>query len=130
MKTLVVEDDFVSRKLLSVMLAPYGECDIAVDGKEGSEAFKSALDDSKPYHLVCMDIMMPNVNGKEAVNNIRNIEREAGIIGKDEVKVIMTTALEDPKQVFESLKSGATTYLVKPIMKEALLEQLELFGLI
>ncbi len=130
MKTLIVEDDFTSRKILSVLLSPYGECDIAIDGKEGSVAFKRALDEDKPYHLICMDIMMPKVDGNEAVKYIRRIEQEAGIAAKDEVRIIMTTALESPKPVFESLKRGATAYHVKPINKKVLLEQLQSFGLI
>ncbi len=130
MKTLIVEDDFSSRKLLSLILSPYGECDIAVDGKEGSEAFKKALDENKPYHLICMDIMMPNVSGHEAVKYIRAIERDGGITTRDEVRIIMTTALDEPKTVFESYNSGATEYLVKPIDKKVLLEKLQAFGLI
>ncbi len=130
MRTLIVEDDFLSRKILSRMLTPYGECDIAVDGKEGAEAFKNALHKNKPYHLICMDIMMPNVNGTEAVKYIRRREQKTGINPSDEVKIIMTTAIEDPKLVFKSLKSGATAYMVKPIDKASLLEQLQVFGLI
>ncbi len=130
MKSLIVEDDFTSRKLLSLILSPYGECDIAVDGKEGYEAFKKALDENKPYHLICMDIMMPNVSGNEAVKYIREIERDGNITATDEVRIIMTTALNDPKPVFESLNSGATEYLVKPIDKKLLLEKLQTFGLI
>ena len=40
MRVLIVEDDFTSRKLLQKFLSPYGDCDIAVDGKEALEAYK------------------------------------------------------------------------------------------
>ena len=34
MKTLIVEDDFVSRRLLQAILSPYGRCEVATNGKE------------------------------------------------------------------------------------------------
>ena len=125
MKILVVEDDFTCRRLLQKLLSDYGECDIAVDGNEALEAFEIAWDDGKPYDLVCMDIMMPNLNGKEALKKIRSFEKEKGVKGSKEVKVIMTTALGDPKTVIESYyKCGATSYVVKPYNKKKLHKEL------
>jgi two-component system chemotaxis response regulator CheY len=49
MRTLIVEDDFTSRKLMQMILGPYGECDIAVNGEECINAFTQALDEDKPY---------------------------------------------------------------------------------
>ena len=75
MRVLIVEDDFVSRKILHNILLDYGECDIAADGKEAVEAFKLALDDNTPYDLICMDIMMPRMNGQEALLQIQLLPR-------------------------------------------------------
>jgi two-component system chemotaxis response regulator CheY len=129
MKTLIVEDDFASRRIVQKILSPYGECDMAVDGHEAIEAFRLAADEGKQYDLICMDIMMPNMDGQEALTEIRRIEKEMGISSKDEVKVIMTTALDDPKNVVSSLKDGATSYIVKPVSKQALLEEVRKLGL-
>jgi len=131
MKTLIVEDDFICRRLLKEFLARYGDCDIATDGREGLESFKLALESGNPYQLVCMDVMMPNMDGQEALKQIRELEKEHGIYGSKEAKVIMTTALDDPKSVIEAYyKGGATSYVVKPILREKLLEELRNFGLI
>jgi len=60
--------------------------------------------------------MMPEMDGQEALKKIREIENKQSVLPKDEVKVIMTTALSDPKTVVEAYyKGGATYYLVKPI---------------
>jgi two-component system chemotaxis response regulator CheY len=131
MKVLVVEDDFVSRKLLQKLLGHYGECDIAVNGREAVEAFRLALDEGKPYDLVCMDIMMPELDGQEALKEIREMEKERSIREADRAKVIMTTALDDPRNVVESLyKGGADSYVVKPIDSKHLLQEIKNFGLL
>jgi two-component system, chemotaxis family, chemotaxis protein CheY len=128
MKVLIVEDDFTSRKLLQNILSPYGSCDIATDGKEALEACQAAMSESSPYDLVCMDIMMPNMDGHEALKRIRSLEKETNA---KETNVIMTTALGDPKNVMQAFyKEGATSYLVKPIGKQALLDKVREMGLI
>ena len=131
MRALIVEDDFPSRKLLQKILAPYAECDIAVNGRESVVAFSQSLDEGRPYDLVTMDIMMPEMDGQEALKIIRQIEKERGRRGADEVKVVMTTALDDPKNVVEAYyKGGATSYIPKPIDKHMFLHLLRNLGLI
>jgi two-component system chemotaxis response regulator CheY len=129
MKCLIVEDDFVGRKLMQKYLAEYGECDVAVDGEEAVEAFRLAIENETPYDLICLDIMMPNMNGHEALNAIRQIESKYGINGLDGVKVIMTTALGDSENVLGSFREGCEAYIIKPVRKDALLAEIEKLGL-
>ena len=131
MRTLVAEDEFTSRKLLQTILSGYGDCDIAIDGEEAIEAFTSASERGEPYDLICMDIMMPKLDGHEALARIRDIEKERAVPAGRTAKVIMTTALGDPKNVVRALyREGAGSYLVKPIAKQKLLEELRVMGLI
>ncbi|MFW5734365.1 MAG: response regulator [Oceanidesulfovibrio sp.] len=131
MRVLIVEDDFTSRKLMQNILAPYGDCDIAVNGTEAVEAFEQALKQKNPYDLVCMDIMMPEMDGQEALKQIRAIEKEYDIRGNKETKVVMTTALDDPKNVVEAYyKGGATSYIPKPIDRQLFVHLLRNLGLI
>lgn len=130
MKTLIVEDDFVARRLLQELLSPYGECDVVVNGEEAVKAFRLAWEEQQPYELICMDIMMPEVDGHEALARIREIEKMAGIRGTEEVKIIMITALGDPKSVVDAYKGGATSYIVKPFDKADLLKEIRQFGLL
>lgn len=124
MKILIVEDDFTSRRLLQLFLAPLGQCDIAVNGREAVDAFMLAMRERAPYNIICLDIMMPEMDGQTALKNIRRIEQEWGVAPRDEVKVIMTTALDTPKDVIEAYyRSGCTSYLVKPIDRQALIRE-------
>jgi two-component system, chemotaxis family, chemotaxis protein CheY len=130
MKTLVVEDDFTSRFLLNTILAPYGECQVAENGREAIAAFRSAREEGRQYDLICLDIMMPEMDGQAALEEIRDLEKAAGIQAGKGVKVIMTTALDDPKNVMKAHYQFCDGYLIKPINKAKLLEHLQHFGLI
>jgi two-component system, chemotaxis family, chemotaxis protein CheY len=130
MKTLVVDDDFVCRKLLHTILSRHGECDIAVDGKEAVDAFDIASRDGRPYDLICLDIMMPDMDGHEVLRMIRSLEERSGIGGLDGVKVIMTTALSDYGNVRQAFREQCEGYLTKPIDKAKLLELLRSFDLL
>ena len=130
MKALIIDDDFTCRKLLSKILAEYAECDIAVDGKEGIEAYNSALEENQPYDLICLDIMMPEMNGHETLKKIREIEDKKNLIGSDSVKIIMTTALDDMDNIKSAFREQCEAYIVKPIEKGKLISKLNELGLI
>jgi two-component system chemotaxis response regulator CheY len=130
MRVLIVEDNPTNRQLMLKMLSPLGECSEAVDGREAVHAFRQALDDKNPYDLICLDVMMPQMDGHEALAHIRQIEREHHIPDERSVKVIMTTAVHSPHSIAEAQQSGCNGYLVKPIRKVALYEELERLELI
>lgn len=125
MKTLIVEDDFASRKLMEKYLSPFGETDVVVDGQEAIDAFNMALDEDARYDLICLDIMLPKMDGQKVLKEIRSIEEERGIFGNNGTKIIMTTALGDAKNVLNAFRSQCEGYLQKPISREHLMRQLK-----
>lgn len=130
MKILIAEDDFSTRKTMVNFLSRYGECDVTVDGMEAIDAFNLALEMDEPYDLVCLDIMMPKMDGYQALKGIRNLEKERKITGDAAAKVIMTTALNSEANVNMAFELGCTVYSGKPLDQERFEQALKKIGLI
>jgi two-component system chemotaxis response regulator CheY len=130
MRILLAEDDYVTRKFMTNFLSKYGECDVTVDGMEAVDAFMMAMEEGEPYDLVCLDIMMPVMDGYQALMGIRNVEKDHNIPEDEMVKVIMTTALNDEKNVKMAFDLGCSVYSGKPIDQERFEQALKKLGLI
>ncbi|THB75566.1 MAG: response regulator [Desulfobulbaceae bacterium] len=126
MKILIVEDEFISRTLLSEMLSVYGTCHITTNGQEAVEVLERSYQNNDRYDLVCLDIMMPEIDGQEVLTKLRQMEEDHGILEIEATKVIMTTALDDSKSIMRAFTEGhCEAYLTKPIDKDKLINQLK-----
>jgi two-component system, chemotaxis family, chemotaxis protein CheY len=129
MRMLIVDDDFYCRNMLHEIMKPYAQCDIAVNGEEAVCAFKQALEDGKGYDLVCLDLVMPEMDGQQALREIRAIEKDFNIHIEEAAKVIVTTMLDDRKETHDAFfLGGATSYLVKPIEEDKLIKEMKNLG--
>ena len=130
LKIMIVEDDFASSLIIDSYLSKYGDCFVAGNGTEAIEAFRNALDKGKPYDLICLDIMMPEMNGHLTLVEIGRIEAEYRISNSDRVKVIMTTAIDESEDMIKAFKEGCKAYIVKPITFEKLLTEMRKLNVI
>jgi len=130
MKTLIVEDELTSRVLLRELLKRYGAPQIAMNGREAVDAVRAAIQAGEPFDLICMDIMMPEMDGQEALKRIRAFEEEAALPAEKRTRVIMTTAFADRDNVLEAIQSQCDYFLVKPIDGRVLLDGLRRLRLI
>jgi two-component system chemotaxis response regulator CheY len=130
LKSLIVEDDFTSRLLLQTFLARYGQCHIATNGREALTAFSTALTSGSPYDVICMDILMPEMSGNEAVRQVREMENARGVFPGRGVRIIMTSGVKEVQQVFQSFDETCDAYLFKPIDTGKLVRELQAFGLL
>jgi two-component system chemotaxis response regulator CheY len=112
MRILVAEDDRLSRIFLKKFLSRYGECDVAVDGMEALDCFMDAIKQKNPYNLLCLDIMMPKVDGLKVLKAIRVLEKQHQL---KHTCIIMMTALADVEYVDQALELGCDAYAAKPI---------------
>lgn len=129
MKILIAEDDLGSRKFMQQLLKAYGDCDVTVDGIETVDAFLLAWDEKEPYDLICLDIMMPKLDGLRALKIMRDLEKDKNIPEEQRVKIIMTTALNEQQTVYDAFDLGCEAFAAKPINKEKLREVLEKLGI-
>lgn len=111
-------------------LSKYGECDVTVDGMEALDAFTMAFEDGEPYDVVCLDVMMPVMDGYQALKGIRSLERENKIAPNKATKVIMATALNSEKDIKMAFDLGCSVYSGKPIDQDKFEEALVQLGLV
>lgn len=125
MRILIVEDEYISRVLLSEILSVYGTCHTAINGEEAVEMMENSFKTDERFDLVCLDIMMPEMDGQEVLCRIRELEGERNIHGMDATKIIMTTALSDSGNIMQAFANGrCEAYLTKPLNKEKLIQHL------
>jgi CheY-like chemotaxis protein len=116
-KILIVEDHPDMRHLLSLELALMGfETITAQNGREGFEKAVSEKPD-----LVLLDIMMPEMDGREAARRLR-----AHPETKD-IPIVAETALSREPELNSCLEAGCNDYLVKPFTLTDLEKKLRAF---
>jgi two-component system chemotaxis response regulator CheY len=129
-KIIIVEDDMVSRKFLNKVLREYGDCDLVVDGLEAIDAFLISLKENSPYDLICLDIMMPKIDGVKVLKAMRDLENEKNISKENKSKIIMTTALGESDIVKTAFEYGCDASASKPIDLDKFREVLGKLGII
>jgi len=113
LKVLVVDDSLIIRRQLTNLLEEMGHQVIgeATNGKSAISAYKEKKPD-----LVTMDITMPDMDGIEAVKNIKAKDSNA--------KILMVTSHGQEKMVIKSIRTGAKGYILKPATVKKLEEAL------
>jgi two-component system chemotaxis response regulator CheY len=129
MRILIVEDDPASSLILAKFLQHLGEIQTAMDGQAGLDAFRTAFSEGRPFDLVTLDIMMPNIDGHQVLKEIRALESQHAPASAKVAKVIMTTALGDKLNLVKALPH-CDAYLTKPIDRTQLMFYIRKFGLL
>ncbi len=129
MKILIAEDDRLSRTFMAEFMADYGECHLAADGMQAMNAYIEALKAGEPYDLLCLDIMMPEVDGLQVLKVIRELEEQNGVATDERLKIIMMTAVADMDNINEAFELGCDAYASKPIDTDKIKELLAGLGI-
>ena len=113
-RILVVDDAAILRQMLKNILTTHGHEVVgeAINGKEALEKYKKLKPD-----IVTMDIVMPEVNGIQALKNILAFDKKA--------KVIIISVLDQRKSLIEAIKAGATDFIIKPFESDRVLAAVE-----
>ena len=115
---------------LKALLARYGAADATSNAREAVAAFQAAWKKQTPYNLLCLDIMLPEIDGLKLLEVIRKMEQAMNLEAKQRVKVIMISAVDDTKYASRARELGASGYCVKPLSGSELANTLRKAGLI
>ncbi|MBJ6802344.1 response regulator [Geomonas propionica] len=130
MDCLIIEDNEFLREGLMMFLQGVAQTQTAGNGREGVDRFVAALQQGNPFDLVLLDIVMPELDGLQALKLMRQAEREQGGNGRKSV-IIMTTSLNSPADMEEAMWDGdCSDYLVKPVARADLMAILQRHGLL
>ena len=122
-KALIVDDSKSVLAMMERMLKKLGIPDVkkAGNGLHAAKFFEEALEEGEPYSLVFLDIVMPVMNGQEALKLIRTMEKNAGITRDNQATIIMISSLHSPSDMIDALLYGdCSDFLVKPFEFEDL----------
>lgn len=113
-KILIVDDAAFMRMMIKDTLSKNGYNDLheACDGIQAVESYKSINPD-----LVLMDFTMPNMDGLEALKEIKKYDPKA--------TVVMLSAMGQEAMVIESIKVGAKDFVIKPFKQERMLKTVD-----
>ena len=123
---LIADDNLANRTLLDHLLRQYGSCTFATNGLEAVKRYQHSWEEEQPFSVIFMDVMMPEMNGTDALRMIREFEATQGI---PMVNVIMVSALRDGDNIQQSRSAGAQHYLIKPFREKEIFSLLSSFGL-
>ena len=115
LKILIAEDDPANRKFITKIASKYGETTASADGMQAVNDYKKALDEKAPFQLVCLDVMMPKIDGYKTMDTIRELEEKLAIPKEDRAKIIMISALDEGGFDEELAGNKYDAYLNKPI---------------
>ena len=107
LKVLVAEDNLINQRLIVALLSQLGHTGMVVS--DGEKALKCLA--KMRVDVVLMDVMMPNLDGLQALAAIRAREASEG----GHLPVIMATAHDEPGDAARFKRAGADGYLRKPL---------------
>ena len=131
MRCLIAEDSAIMREMLYAFLVDHAEIVTAGNGREAVRLFTDAYEENKPFDLVLLDIVMPEMDGQMALKLMRAVEKTSPGAAQKRAVIIMTTALNSVEDVKEALWQGdCTDYLEKPVIRRELMTMLRRYGLV
>lgn len=129
MRILVVDDDEATRLCLVKVLEPAGEVASAANGAEALARFGEALEQGRPFGVVCMDLNMPRLGGQQTLKAMRDMEGRHQVPPGQEAKVVMVSACADTANVVEAYFGGqADGFVSKPLRLSAFKDELRKVG--
>lgn len=130
MRTLIVEDVHFLALILQRIIEPYSKSDFAHNGTVAIEKYTKAFTKGSAYDLICLDLLLPEMDGFEVLRSVRQFEDEFNLPPEKRTKVIVVSTFNDQKTVAKAHAAGCDSYISKPFRKYMVLKTIEKLGLI
>jgi HD-like signal output (HDOD) protein len=127
MKTLIVDDEAISRTILTDIMAPLGKVVATGKGKAAIDLYRGALEDSAPFDVMILDISMPDLDGREVLRTIRTLQRSRKV--PRTTRIVVASARMNRSVIQECIDLGCHDYITKPVSQTRLLKRLHNLGL-
>ncbi|TXT61605.1 MAG: Chemotaxis protein CheY [Promethearchaeota archaeon] len=114
-KILVVDDAAFTRNMLKKIINKLDYCEVVDEASNGQEAIEKYKEQS--IDLITMDLVMPNMGGIEAIENLLKHDKNA--------LIVVVSALGQEALVLEAAKKGAKDFIQKPFKNDQVIEVME-----
>jgi len=128
-QALLLDDDPSVLRLLENHLGTGFQCSTASRGQEAINAARGMLDQGKRFDLMLLDIGLPDMDGRQVLAQIRELEKSYGVTSMQRAKTIMITAADTPQDKLKAYREACGGYITKPFDKSQLLQMIEAVGL-
>ncbi len=129
MRTLIIDDELVSRTKLELIMEYFGDCETLEHGDDALAVFHEAHQDDNPFNLIMLDINLPGLDGIQLLSALRSAEKELNIDKSRQAKILMTSSYRDKARIVASVQSGCDDYIGKPFNLDMIRDKLDKLGI-
>jgi two-component system, chemotaxis family, chemotaxis protein CheY len=119
LKALIVDDSELSRQITGIIIKKIFAYDEAEDGLVAVEKYRQAIKLGAPYDIIFMDIIMPEMDGKKAVRQIREDEANNGLKRSPIIMVSASERIDDIENMVNGLlRKPASRALLNELLQD------------
>lgn len=128
MKALVMDNDFINRRILQLLFTEFGRCDAADSGNVTLSMVEDALKKRRPYSLIVLNTFS-QVDWVKMLHEIKAMERSHALYGKDGARIMVMSSDTDKKTIITAFRNQCDAFIQKPAKKREIKNALSSMGI-
>jgi two-component system chemotaxis response regulator CheY len=128
MKALVVDEDFINRRVLQLILNEYGRCDSADSSRVMLSMVEDALKRKRPYGLIVLNAIKQD-DWINLLSEIKKVEKGFSVYGKDGARIMVISPDTDKNTIIKAYRNQCDAFITKPAKKRELKNALLSMGI-
>lgn len=127
MKILIVDDEMAALTKMKVLLGAFGDCTLCTGAQQALQMCAKAIQASKPFDLITIDIHLGSVDGNDLLEGINQLEIKGHTAP---AKKVMVTASGTKENLVKAYSKGCDGFIVKPVQRDALEQKMLAMGFV